>query len=121
MRISVSHDLAGGIGLGYNAGVETASEPARDGGHTTLATGIYTLAAGFPAGERAGCFVEVFGDVPLSAEGGPAHLFDAGVTYLLRPQPAARRRGGLGPRRRAPDWFAASGPLGPPAALSRRP
>ena len=40
--------FAGGIGLGYNVGVETASDPAADGGHTTLATAIYTLVGRLP-------------------------------------------------------------------------
>jgi hypothetical protein len=108
-RLSVSHDLAGGIGLGYNAGVETASEPARDGDYTTLSSAIYTLAAGFPAGDRAGIFVELFGDVPMSAEGGPAHSFDTGVTYLLRPNLQLDLAAGVGLSDDAPDWFAGVG------------
>lgn len=108
-RLSVSHDLASGIGLGYNAGVETASEPAPDGGHTTLTSAIYTLAAGFPAGDRAGIFVELFGDVPMSAEGGPAHSFDSGVTYLLRPNLQLDLAAGVGLSDDAPDWFAGVG------------
>ncbi len=35
-RLSVSHDLPGDIGLGYNVGARTESSPAADGGHTTL-------------------------------------------------------------------------------------
>jgi hypothetical protein len=109
MRISVSHDLAGGIGLGYNAGVETASEERPEGGHTTLAAGVYTISAGVPAGEKTGVFVELFGDVPLSAPGGPSHLFDAGVTHLLRPHVQLDFAAGVGLNERAADWFAGIG------------
>ena len=108
-RLSVSHDLPSGIGIGYNAGVEAASEPASDGGHTTLTTAIYTLAAGFPAGDDWGLFVEVFGEVPMSADGGPVHLLDAGVTYLVRPHVQLDLAAGVGLSDDAPDWFAGMG------------
>jgi hypothetical protein len=105
----VSHDFPSGIGIGYNAGVEAASEPASDGGRTTLTTAIYTLAAGFPAGDYWGLFVEVFGEVPMSADGGPAHLLDAGVTYLVRPHVQLDLAAGVGLSDDAPDWFAGMG------------
>jgi hypothetical protein len=108
-RLTVSHDLDGGIGLGYNVGLETASEPKVEGGSTTLASAIYTLSAGFPAGERGGFFVELFGEVPTSAEGGPAHLFDAGVTWLMRPNVQLDAAAGVGLSDDAPDWFAGVG------------
>jgi hypothetical protein len=108
-RLTVSHDLAGGIGLGWNIGVETASGPAVDRGRTTLSTAIYTLAAGFPAGEKMGVFAELFGEVPMSAPGDPAHLVDAGVTYLLRPHLQLDVAGGVGLSDDAPDWFAGVG------------
>ena len=47
--------------------------------------------------------------MPLSAEGGPAHLLDGGATYLLRPNlqlDVGRRRRHLDD---APDWFAGVG------------
>ncbi len=108
-RLSVSHDLAGDIGLGYNIGARTESSPAADGGHTTLASAIYTLSAGFPAGDRWGLFVEAFGEVPLSAEGGPAHLLDGGATYLLRPNLQLDAAAGFGISDAASDWFAGVG------------
>lgn len=108
-RLSVSHDLAGDVGLGYNIGARTESSPTADGDHTTLASAIYTLAAGFPAGDRWGPFVEAFGEVPLSAEGGPAHLLDGGATYLLRPNLQLDAAAGFGISDAAPDWFAGVG------------
>jgi len=107
-RLAVSHDLAGGIGLGWNVGIETASEPAASG-RTTRSTAIYTLAAGFPAAERWGLFVELFGEVPMSAEGGPAHSADGGATYLLRPNLQLDLAAGVGLSDAAPDWFAGVG------------
>jgi hypothetical protein len=107
-RFSLSHDLAGGIGLGYNLGVETASRR-RDHGHSTLATAIYTLAAGFPAGERWGLFAEVFGEVPMSEEGNPAHVVDGGVTYLLRPNLQLDLAAGAALSDDASDWFTGVG------------
>ena len=107
-RIAVSHDLEGGIGVGWNVGVETASEPA-DGGRTTRATAIYTLAAGFPAGERWGLFAELFGEIPMSAGGGPAHSVDGGVTWLVRPNLQLDAAAGAGLSDDAPDWFAGVG------------
>ena len=108
-RLTVSHDFASGVGLGWNIGIESGSEPSDDGGRTTLTTAIYTLAAGFPASDRWGVFVEAFGDVPLSAEGDPAHLLDAGVTWLVRPSLQLDAAAGAGISDAAPDWFAAVG------------
>jgi hypothetical protein len=108
-RLSVSHDLPGDIGLGYNVGARTESSPADGGGHSTLSSAIYTLSAGFSAGDRWGLFVEAFGEVPLSAEGGPAHLLDGGVTYLLRPNLQLDAAAGVGISEAAPDWFAGIG------------
>jgi hypothetical protein len=108
-RVSVSHDLAGDIGLGWNVGLESASSEDENGDHHTLATGIYTISAGFPAGERAGWFVEAFGEVGLSADGPPAHLLDAGVTYLVRPNLQLDAAAGIGLSAAATDWFAGIG------------
>ena len=105
----MSHDFASGIGLGWNVGIESGSEPSPDGGRSTLTTAIYTLAAGFPASDRVGFFVEAFGDVPLSADGDPAHLLDGGVTYLVRPNLQLDAAVGAGISDAAPDWFAAVG------------
>jgi hypothetical protein len=108
-RLTVSHDFSSGIGLGWNVGVETATEETDGGAHTTLSTAVYTLAAGFPAGERWGLFAEVFGDIPMSAEGGPAHTLDGGATYLLRPNLQLDAAAGVGLSDDAPDWFAGVG------------
>jgi hypothetical protein len=108
-RLSASHDLEGGIGLGYNVGVETESSDTDGGGRSTLATAIYTLSAGFPAGERLGLFVEAFGEIGLSADGPPANSLDAGVTYLLRPNLQLDAAVGVGISDAAADWFAGVG------------
>jgi hypothetical protein len=108
-RLSVSHDLEGGIGLGYNVGVETASSDTEGGDHSTLATAIYTISAGIPAGERLGFFVEAFGEIGLSADGPPANSLDAGATYLLRPDLQLDAAAGVGISDAAPDWFAGVG------------
>jgi hypothetical protein len=108
-RLAVSHDLEGGIGLGYNVGVETESSDAEGSGHSTLATAIYTLSAGIPAGERLGFFVEVFGEIGLSADGPPANSLDTGATYLLRPNLQLDAAVGVGISEAAGDWFAGIG------------
>jgi hypothetical protein len=107
-RLAVSHDLEGGIGLGYNVGVETESSD-EGRGHSTLATAIYTLSAGIPAGERLGFFIEAFGEIGLSADGPPAHSLDTGVTYLLRPNLQLDAAAGVGVSEAAGDWFAGIG------------
>jgi hypothetical protein len=105
----VSHDLANDIGLGYNVGVETQSSPAEGGGESTLATAIYTLSVGIPAGERLGFFVEAFGEIGLSADGPPANSLDAGATYLLRANLQLDAAAGVGISEAAADWFAGVG------------
>jgi len=65
--------------------------------------------SGFPAGDYWGLFVEVFGEVPMSADGGPVHLLDAGVTYLVRPHVQLDLAAGVGLSDDAPDWFAGMG------------
>jgi hypothetical protein len=105
VRVSVAHALTDTLGLGYNVGVEWETERGSDGGRDTLSSGIYTLALGIGVTDRLGAFVELFGAVPASAEGSPAHSLDGGATYLLRDNLQLDLAGGVGLSDAADDWF----------------
>jgi hypothetical protein len=84
-RFSVAHDLSSGLALGYNLGMAWTSEVDDRGQSTSLSEFFYTLALGIDLSSRWGTYVEAFGGIPASAEGGPTHSLDAGITYLVRP------------------------------------
>ena len=107
-RLAVAHSLSDSIDLGYNVGVVWQSE-LEETGHHTLTSMIYTLATGFSLSDRWGLFVELFGELGLSETGPPAHSFDGGLTYLLRPNLQLDMAGGVGLSSAADDWFALVG------------
>lgn len=109
LRLSLAHTLTERLGLGYNVGVGWASEPAVGGGRTTLSSYLYTVALGIGLSDRAGAFVELFGEVPGSAPGDPVHSFDGGFTFLLRPNVQLDVAGGVGLTDEADDWFVGVG------------
>jgi len=108
-RLALAHTLGERLGLGYNVGVEWASEPGVGGGATTLSSYLYTVALGIGLSERTGAFVELFGTVPGSASGDPAHSFDGGFTFLLRPNVQLDVAGGVALTDEADDWFVGVG------------
>ncbi len=73
-KLSISHQLSDKVGLGYNVGY---SYFGLENGFLT-----YSLAIGIGINERAGLYVEPYGDIGIFNE----HLanFDAGFTYLLK-------------------------------------
>lgn len=107
-RLSLSHTLSDRLSLGYNLGMEweTGDE---DGERDTLSRGIYTVALGIGLDERAGAFVELFGDVPASDPGDPAHSLAGGFTWLLTDTLQLDLAGGVGLSDEADDWFAGLG------------
>jgi hypothetical protein len=76
-RFVFQHDLSDRFSLSYNLGMEWD-------GFTADPNYIYTLSGGFSLGEKAGLFLEVYGDLKgFSAPGN--HYADGGLTYLLTP------------------------------------
>lgn len=75
-RFSLSHTLSEKSSLGYNVGAQWGND-------SPEIAYIYTLAYGYSITDRFGFFAEVYGDLPENS--GANHLWDAGLTYLLRP------------------------------------
>ncbi|MEL4456650.1 transporter [Lutimonas vermicola] len=73
-KLSISHQLGDKVGLGYNVGYNYFGI---ENGFLT-----YSLAIGVEINERAGLYVEPYGDIGIFNE----HLanIDAGFTYLLK-------------------------------------
>lgn len=108
-RLSLAHTLSDRLALGYNVGMEWESGLDVSGDRDTLSRYLCTLALGLGLTERLGTFVEVFGDIAGSAEGPPAHSFDGGFTYLLRPNLQLDLSSGVGLSSGADDWFVGAG------------
>ncbi len=108
-RLAFSHTLSERVGLGYNVGLGFESAPGASGELDTLSTAFYTVALGFGLSEKWGAFVELFGDLPASAPGDPAHSFDGGFTYLVRDTLQLDVAGGVGLSDEADDWFVGIG------------
>ncbi len=109
LRLSFAHTLSERLSLGYNVGIGWESGPGGDGGTTTLSSYLYTVALGIGLSDRVGAFVELFGDVPASAPGGPANSFDGGFTFLVRDNLQFDVAAGAGLSDAADDWFAGVG------------
>lgn len=108
-RFSLAHTLSDRFALGYNVGMAWESSLESTGDRDTLANYLYTLALGIGVTERLGSFVEVFGEVGASADSAPAHSFDGGFTYLVRPNVQLDLSGGVGLSAAAEDWFLGAG------------
>lgn len=104
LRLALSHTLSERLSLGYNLGVGLESEEL-DGERHTLSTYLYTVALGIGLSERWGAFVELYGDLPGSAEGDDAHAFDGGLTYLLHDRLQLDLAAGVGLSDAAADHF----------------
>lgn len=108
-RFSLSHTLSDRVSLGYNLGMAWSTEDREGSGRQTFSHVEYTAALGFGLSRRLGAFVELFGELPASAPGGPSNSVDGGLTYLLRPHIQLDLAGGVGLSRQAPDWFVGAG------------
>ncbi len=109
LRLALAHTLSERVSLGYNLGLAFESGFGDDGDRDTLSAAFYTVALGFGLSDRWGAFVELYGDVPASASGGPANSFDGGFTYLLRDNLQLDLAGGAGLSEAADDWFVGLG------------
>ena len=108
-RFSLAHTLTDRLGLGYNVGMEWESSLDKNGRSRTLSNYLYTMVLGVGLTDRWGSFIEVFGEVGASAPGTPAHSFDGGITYLLRPNIQLDFAAGVGLSEAAEDWFLGGG------------
>lgn len=105
-RLANSHELTPRLGLGYNLGADWFSLRDDDDGQThTLSRVVYTVVLGVGLGARTGAFVEAFGSVAASEDGGPAHALDAGFTWLVRHNVQLDATAGLGLSDEADAWF----------------
>ncbi len=109
LRLALAHTLSERVSLGYNLGFAFESGVGDDGDRDTLSYAFYTVALGLALSDRWGAFVELYGDVPASASGGPANAFDGGLTYLVRDGLQLDLAGGVGLSDAAEDWFVGLG------------
>jgi hypothetical protein len=99
-RFTVAHTLNETFSLGYNLGAEwDGSSPA--------GAGVYTLTVGAGLGDVLGAYVELFGEVYPDAA--PAHMADAGLTFLVAPNVQFDVSAGVGLTEPAADYFIAGG------------
>lgn len=96
MRFSFSHALTERFSLGYNLGAEWD-------GDSPAPAYYYSVAVGFGISGKAGAYMEFFGLMP--EEEPHTHLFDAGFTYLIRPNLQLDASGGIGLQEEAMDYF----------------
>lgn len=75
-RFSFAHTLSEKSSLSYNLG-------AAWGNDSPEVAYIYTLSYGYAIADKVGLYAEVYGDFPEDNKAN--HLWDAGITYLLKP------------------------------------
>jgi hypothetical protein len=109
LRLAASHTLSERLGLGYNVGLGALSVEDAGGDLDTHGLASYSVALGTGWGEKWATFVEIFGAVPTSGPGGPAHLLDGGATYLVSDTVQLDVSAGLGLSDDADDWFFGAG------------
>ena len=96
----MQHTLSERVNLGYNLGAEW-------NGETAEPTFIYTITTGCALGEKTGAYAELYGFIPQKSAAD--HLFDGGLTYLLKQNIQFDISGGFGLTPAAPDYFIALG------------
>lgn len=75
-RFAFSHTLSEKSNLSYNIGAQWGDD-------SPEAAYIYSISYGYGLSNKLGAFVEFYGTFPENSSSG--HLWDAGLTYLLRP------------------------------------
>jgi hypothetical protein len=108
-RFSLSHTLSDRLSLGYNLGATWESTLDETNDRDTLSLFNYTAVLGIGLSERAGLFVEAFGDIPFRAQIGSRHSLDGGFTYLIRDNLQIDGSAGIGLSDNADDWFVGLG------------
>lgn len=108
-RFSLSHTLSDRLSFGYNLGATWESTLDETNDRDTLSLFNYTAVLGIGLNERAGLFLEAFGDIPFNAQGGPRNSIDGGFTYLIRDNLQIDGFAGVGLSDSADDWFVGLG------------
>ena len=108
-RFNLSHTLSDRLSFGYNLGATWESTLDETNDRDTLSLFNYTAVLGIGLNERAGLFVEAFGDIPFNAQGGPRNSLDGGFTYLIRDNLQIDGSAGIGLSDSADDWFVGLG------------
>ena len=75
-RFALSHTLNEKSSIAYNLGAQWADD-------SPEMAYVYTVAYGYSLSGKIAAFVELYGDLPENSNAN--HLWDAGVTYLLKP------------------------------------
>lgn len=109
VRFAAAHTINEQISFGWNVAAEWSSSMNSSGETATLAVMPYSGAFGFGLSGRLGCFAELFGEIPVNAGGGPAHMADAGMTYLVMNNFQLDLAFGAGINDNADDWFILGG------------
>ena len=105
-----SNTLTESISIGYNLGmVWKTVEGKSGGGRDTLSSFQYAVSVGVEITDRLGAFAESFGNVPIRANGNPAHSFDTGFTYKVHNNIQLDASSGVGLSDDADDWFIGAG------------
>ena len=107
--VAMSKTLNERFSLGWNLGAAWLTEREDSGGLDTLPRGIYSVALGIAATEKAGFFVEFFGDTSLTGASRPSNSVDGGMTFLVLPNVQLDASAGKGISSEAPDWFIGAG------------
>ena len=103
--LAASWDLPHELALGLNAGATSADDGAGDNFSEYSAS----VALGFPlAGDLSG-FIEYYGLYRSGGGGGPEHVVDGGLTYLVSPDVQLDVFVGAGLSDHAPDWLVGAG------------
>lgn len=113
LLLALARTLTDRLSLGVNLGVVQETEEVADGEREGLSDAVYSAALGVGLTETVGAFFEVFGAEPLetgpAGARGSAASFDAGLTWLLRPNLQLDLSGGGGLTDEAADWFVGAG------------
>lgn len=107
--VAASKTLTDRLGIAANTGISWETEEVRPGDDSTLSQFDYSVATGAALTGTVGGYVEWFGNVPLSRDGGPENSIATGVTWLLAPNLQLDLSGGLGVSDDADDHFVAIG------------
>lgn len=103
-----SHTLTDKLALSYNLGSQFATSKKGDGSRTTLSSALYSVSLGYSANEKLGFFVELFGEIGLSAEDSPISV-DCGLTWLLNDDSQLDFFTGAGLNNEADEFFVGLG------------